>query len=155
AREGVNNAKELLRLVEARVRAGTAPPADELRARAELADRKRQVFQAEEAVHDASTQLVRLLRLQPDITLLPLETQPVPICLVDTEAPLADLIAQGLASRPELVANQALVHAALERLRQEQWRPLIPNLQVGLSAGGFGGGPNTFFGNFGDRTDFD
>jgi outer membrane protein TolC len=26
---------------------------------------------------------------------------------------------------------------------------------VGLSAGGFGGGPNSFFGNFGGRTDFD
>jgi outer membrane protein TolC len=71
------------------------------------------------------------------------------------ESRLPDLIAQGLNSRPELAANQALVQAALERLRQEQWRPLIPHLQVGLSAGGFGGGPNSFFGNFDGRTDLD
>jgi outer membrane protein TolC len=155
AREAVKNAEELVRLLEARVRAGTAPPADELRARAELADRRRQVFQAQEAVQDASAELVRLLRLQPGTSLLPLEAQPVPVCLVDTDSRLPDLLAQGLTSRPELAAHQALVQAVLERLRQEQWRPLIPNLQVGLSAGGFGGGPDSFFGNFGGRTDFD
>jgi outer membrane protein TolC len=154
-REAVKNAKELVRLLEARVRAGTAPPADELRARAELADRRRQVFQGQEATQDASAELVRLLRMKPGTSLLPLEIQPVPVCLVDTESLLPDLIAQGLTGRSELAAHQALVQAALERLRQEQWRPLIPNLQVGLSAGGFGGGPNSFFGNFGDRTDFD
>jgi outer membrane protein TolC len=154
-REAVKNAEELVRLIEARVRAGTAPPADELRARAELADRWRQVFRAQEAVQGASAELVRLLRLQPGTSLLPLEAQPVPVCLVDSGSRLPDLIAQGLTSRPELAAHQALVHAALERLRQEEWRPLIPNLQVGLSAGGFGGGPNSFFGNFGGRTDFD
>ena len=155
AREAVKNAKELVRLLEARVRAGTAPPADGLRARAELADRRRQVFQAQEAAQDASAELVRVLRLQPGTSLLPLETQPVPVCLVDTESRLPDLIAQGLTSRPELAAHQVLVQAALERLRQEEWRPFIPNVQAGLSAGGFGGGPNSFFGNFGGRADFD
>jgi outer membrane protein TolC len=155
AREAVKNAEKLAQLEEARVAAGTDPPADELRARAELADRRRQVFQAQEAAQDASAELVRLLRLQPGVSLLPLEAQPVPVSLVDTESRLPDLIAQGLTSRPELAAHQALVQAALERLRQEQWRPFIPNLQVGLSAGGFGGGPNSFFGNVGGRTDFD
>ena len=155
AREAVKNAKELVRLLEARVRAGTAPPADGLRARAELADRRRQVFQAQEAAQDASAELVRVLRLQPGTSLLALETQPVPVCLVDTESRLPDLIAQGLTSRPELAAHQVLVQAALERLRQEEWRPFIPNVQAGLSAGGFGGGPNSFFGNFGGRADFD
>jgi outer membrane protein TolC len=155
AREAVQNAGELVRLLEARVRAGTAPPADELRARAELADRRRQVFQVQEAAQDASAELVRLLRLQPGTSLLSLEAQPVPVCLVDVESRLPDLIVQGLTARPELAAHEALVQAALERLRQEQWRPFIPSLQVGLSAGGFGGGPNSFFGNFGDRVDFD
>lgn len=155
AREAVQNADELVRLLEARVRAGTAPPADELRARAELADRRRQVFQAQELAQDASAELVRLLRLQPGTSLVPLESQPVPVSLVDAESRLPELIAQSLVSRPELAAHQGLVQAALERLRQEHWRPFIPNLQVGLSAGGFGGGPNSSFGNFGDRTDLD
>ena len=155
AREAVKNAEELVRLLEAGVRAGTAPPADQLRARAELADRRRQVFQAQEATQDASAELVRLLRLQPGTGVHSLELQPVPVSLVDIESRLPDLIAQGLSSRPELTAHQALVQAALEKLRQEQWRPFIPNVQVGLSAGGFGGGPNSSLGNFGDRTDVD
>ena len=155
AREAVTNAKELLRLVEARVRAGTAPPADELRAQAELADRKRRVFMAEEAVRNSSADLVRVLNLQPELSLVPDEQQPVPIDLADTKQPLPSLIAQGLASRPEMVAHRAFVNATMDRLRQEQWRPAIPNLQLGFSAGGFGGGRDDFFGGFSGRTDFD
>src|SRR5262249_3425585 len=78
------------------------PPADELRAVAELADRRRQVFQYEEAVRVASAELVRLLRLDPAVTLLALEGEPAPICMVDPRVPLPALLAQGLSSRPEL-----------------------------------------------------
>jgi outer membrane protein TolC len=155
AAEAVKNAQELARLVESRVRAGTAPPADGLRAQAELAERQRQQFQAEESVRVASAELVRLLRLDPAITLFPQEGEPVPVCLVDADTPLPTLLAQGIASRPELAEHQALVKATLERLRQEQWRPWFPTLQVGLSAGGFGGGEGSSFGNFSGRTDFD
>lgn len=155
AEESVKNAQELLRLVDSRVRAGTAPPADGLRARAERADRQRQRFQAEEAVRVASAELVRLVRLDPAVILFPMEGEPAPVCLVDVNAPLPDLLAQGIASRPELAEHQALIQATLERLKQEHWRPWLPTMQVGLSAGGFGGGEGAFFGRFGDRTDFD
>jgi outer membrane protein TolC len=155
AEEAVKNAKELERLVESRVRAGTAPPADGLRAKAELAERQRQQFQAEESVQVASAELVRLLRLDPAVTLFPQEGEPAPVCLVETATPLPDLLAQGIASRPELDEHQALVAATLDRLRQEQWRPWFPTMQVGLSAGGFGGGEGSSFGNFAGRTDFD
>jgi outer membrane protein TolC len=155
AEEAVKNAQELERLVESRVRAGTALRADGLRAQAELAERRRQQFQAEEAVRVASAELVRLLRLDPAVILFPLEDEPGPVHLVNTDAPLPALLAQGIASRPELAEHQALVKATLERLRQEQWRPWFPTLQVGLSAGGFGGGEDSFFGDFSDRADFD
>ncbi len=155
AEEAVKNAKELERLVESRVRAGTAPPADGLRAKAELAERERQRFQAEEAVRVASAELVRLLRLDPAVTLFPLEGEPTAVCLVDGDTPLPTLLAQGIASRPEMAAHRALVAATVERLRQEHWRPWFPTFQVGVSAGGFGGGEDSSFGNFGGRTDFD
>ncbi len=155
ANEAVKNAEELVRLVDSNVRAGTAPPADGLRAQAELADRQRQLFQAEEAVRVVSAELVRLARLDPAVTLFPLEDQPAPIDLVETGVPLPELIAQGITSRPELAENQALVRATVERLRQEQWRPWIPTLQLGLGAGGFGGGEGSFLGHFSDRVDFD
>jgi outer membrane protein TolC len=155
ALDAVKNASELARLVGGRVRAGAANLADGLRADAELADRQRQERQAQEAVRTASAELVRLLRLDQSVTLLPAETLPVPLDLVDAHTPLPDLLAQGLTNRPELAQSQALVKATLVQLRQEKWRPLIPTLQVGYSAGGYGGGPGTDFSTFASRGDFD
>ncbi|MBI1914106.1 MAG: TolC family protein [Planctomycetes bacterium] len=155
ARGAVGNARELVRLVESRVKAGKALPADGLRAQTELADRVRQEAQAEEAVRVASAELARLLRLDPAVTLFPADFQPVPVCLVDESVPLPDLVAQGVSSRPEVAQNRALVEATLQRLRQEKWRPFLPAVEVGTSAGGFGGGRNAFFGNFDGRNDFD
>jgi outer membrane protein TolC len=155
AREAVKNARELVRLVDSRVRQGVAVPADGLRAQAELGERRRQEAQAEELVRVASAELVRLLRLDPAVTLFPAEDQPVPLHLVDAEAPLPQLLAQGLSSRPELARHRALVEATLVRLHQEKWRPWLPGVSVGTSAGGFGGGKNEFFGDFAGRNDFD
>jgi outer membrane protein TolC len=75
--------------------------------------------------------------------------------MIDPETPLPELITEGLTSRPELTQHRALVSATVERMRQEQWRPWLPTVQVGLSAGGFGGGQGSVMGNFGGRTDFD
>ena len=49
----------------------------------------------------------------------------------------------------------ARVEEAQQRVRQEEWRPWLPNIHVGMSSGVFGGGPDSSFGSFGDRTDFD
>jgi outer membrane protein TolC len=155
AREAVTNAEKLVNLIESRVRAGTAPPADERRAQADLADRRRQLLQAEENVRTASAELTRLLRLDPAVTLFPGEDQPAPLDLVEADVPLTELLSQGLSSRPELAEFQAVVRATLARLRQEHWRPWLPTLQVGFSAGGFGGGEGSHLGSFGDRLDFD
>lgn len=155
AREAADNARELLRLVESRVKAGTAPPADGLRVEAELAERQRQVAKAEERVFSISAELVRLLRLDPTTVLFSQDAQPVAINIFGPDTAMGPLIAQGLANRPELAEHRALVNATLERLRQEHWRPFIPNLQVGFGAGGFGGGRDGFFGDFRNRTDFD
>ena len=67
------------------------------------------------------------------------------------ECPVDDLIVAGLQNRPELAEHQALVEATLVRLRQAKLRPFIPSLALRYSAGGFGGGPNAFFGNFDGR----
>lgn len=155
AREAEKNAEELVRQVRNRVNAKTAPPADGLRVEAELADRRRQVFQAEEAIRVASTDLVRLLRLDPTTLLVSAEEYALPVSFVEEATPLVDLINQGLASRPEIAGHDALSEAMAGRWRQEQWRPLIPSLHLGLSAGGLGGGSGSFVGNFHDRADFD
>jgi len=56
-------------------------------------------------------------------------------------------------NRPELAENQALVQAASTRLRQAQYGPWLPSLVLDAGGGGFGGGRNEFFGNFGGRSD--
>lgn len=155
AKTAEKNAEELVRLVDGRVKAGKAPPADGLRVEAELALRRREVFQAEEIVRVTSARLVQLLRLDPTTVLLPQEEQVVPLNIVDEKAPLARLIAEAQASRPEAEVQQALVEATFNRLQQEKLRPFIPTLHLGLSAGGYGGGPNGSLAGFSDRTDFD
>ena len=39
-----------------------------------------------------------------------------------------DLIALGLTSRPELASQQAQIQATLASIKQERWRPLLPNI---------------------------
>ncbi len=155
AEEAVKNAEELVRLLDNRVKAKTAPPADGLRVQAELAERRRQLLQAEEIVRVVSAELVRLLRLDPTTVLLPADHKALPVSFVNDNVVLADLIAQGIASRPEVTERQAFVNASAERLRQERWRPALPSMHVSFSAGGFGGGDNAFLGDFRDRADFD
>lgn len=155
AEEAVKNADELVRLLDNRVKAKTSAPADLLRVQAELAERRRQLLQAEEIVRVISAELVRLLRLDPTTVLLPADHKALPVSFVNDNAPLADLISQGVASRPEVVERQAVVNASAERMRQERWRPAVPSMHISFSAGGFGGGKDAFLGDFRDRADFD
>ena len=141
-----------------------AAPVDELRARAELSRRTQAVQAARERWRTASAELARVLRLDPTAVVEPLEPPHLRVTLVPTDRSVDELIAIGLTSRPELAAQQALVQATLQRLRQEKLRPLIPSVLlrgastpvVGTLAGGyFGGGLNDRLGNFGARLDCD
>jgi outer membrane protein TolC len=113
---------------------------------------------AEEDVAAAAAELSRLLDLDPSVRL---HTPDAPLPLVQFFGPREDveaLVQTAVANRPELGARSADVAAAQTHLRQEQWRPFVPFLSVGYSAGDFGGGGNqtdTNFGHFSSRTDFD
>ncbi|MFM7128182.1 MAG: TolC family protein [bacterium] len=75
--------------------------------------------------------------------------------LVPADTPTDELIVTGLTNRPELAESQALVQATLVKLKQAKMRPYVPSLAFRYSGGGFGGGPNGFFGNFNGRSDAD
>src|SRR5262249_45045234 len=86
------------------------------------------------------------------------------VVLSDANAVWEDLLAVAQQTRPELAAQQALVDAASTQVRQEQCRPLLPNLVVRgastnpagtLGVGVFGGGVNRNLSNFGGRFDYD
>jgi outer membrane protein TolC len=155
ANEAVKNADRLARLTENFADTGVGLEADAVRARAELANRRRQLLESQARVRVVSAELARLLRLDPKVTLFAVGSEPVPVIVISDGLSLEDLIAQALSTRPELSHDQAVVAETLHRLRQEQWRPWLPNIYLGASGGSFGGGEGSFLGNFGGRSDFD
>jgi outer membrane protein TolC len=133
--------------------AGTAADAD--RAAAAVALLANEVTRAEEAQAIASARLAQQLSADPSWVLLPVEPAVVPIDLVEQGTPTGELVAQGLANRPELAASRSLVYEAVNRLRREEHAPWLPSIVLGVSYGGFGAGLGGQIENGGDRFDFD
>jgi outer membrane protein TolC len=163
ARDALRRAEELVRRAEG-LAASLAPPVEAARARTELARRRQAVQAAIERWRTASAELARLLRLDPAALVEPQESPRLQVTLVAPDRTVDELIPIALTNRPELAAQQALVRAALDRLRQERLRPLIPSILLrgnatnpaGILAGGtFGGGINDSLNHFGWRGDFD
>jgi len=154
AREAVNNAEQLAKITADFARAGEGLEADAERVRAELDSRRRDLLRTRERVAVASAELVRLLRLDPAVILVPTDPQAAPIDVVEDDAPLQELIAMAFAGRPE-VNRDDVVDETWLRARQERIRPWLPNVYAGFSGGGFGGGTGSSVTNFSDRTDFD
>ena len=114
------------------------------RVRVEVMRRQEEMASAVTDFLVASAELSRLLHIDPEIILFPAEDFRFPLPLpADRWAnqSLEQLVSMALANRPELAENQALVAAALARVRTAQWRPLLPTLAVSYNIGGFGGGP--------------
>ena len=154
----LKNAEDLLKQTRSFVAAGKGSQADVARVQTEVTNRKQQVVEAALAVKVASAELVRLLQLDPETGLVALEDRPdkpVPVELVSEQRPLAELISQGLNYRPELFEHQSRTEAARRAFQAERFRPWIPNLFVGASAGGLGGGVNDSFPQMDGRSDVD
>lgn len=161
---GVKQADELNRRAEA-LAEGLSPPLEATRARVELARRKQSAATAKERWRVASAELGRLLRLDPPGCLVePAEPPFLTVTLIDDSSTVDSLVPIALQNRPELLAHQAVVQATLQRLKQEQWRPLLPSLAVrsvstnpsgSIGYGAFAGGPGGRIGSGGQRFDVD
>jgi outer membrane protein TolC len=115
------------------------------RVRVEILRRQEELAGAYQDLIVASAELARLLHLDPEIVLFPAEDFRVPMPLAGdawTYQSVEDLVRVAMSNRPELAENQALVEAALQRVRTAKYRPLMPTLAVGYNWGGFGGGPS-------------
>lgn len=127
------------------------PELELFRAETELSRRQTAELQARERWKTAGAELLRVLRLDAAAQVEPLEPPQLRIDLIDVQRPVEELIRVGLASRPELASQQALVQESLERIRQERWRPWLPSLMVrgastpggALGAGAFLATPNS------------
>jgi outer membrane protein TolC len=160
AQQNLTDAEELRKLSEAFVASGKGSQADISRVLVETSSRRQDEIQARMRVQIASAELARVLQLDLDklgtsTTLVATENQPVPLQLVFSSANLSELVSQAHSSRPELAEQMARIAAAQQNLRAERYRPFVPNIHVGTSAGGFGGGVNDNLHQLDGRSDVD
>ena len=105
--------------------------------------------------------LTRVLRLNPLAVVVPLEHDHLQITLIDPARPLPDLHVIALTNRPELASYQALVQAAMARIRRERGRMLLPTVLINgfqtpdemIQAGVFGIGTNNKLNQWDGRDD--
>jgi outer membrane protein TolC len=119
---------------------GTARPTDLHRGRALLATFEDDASTAKEQWGLASAGLTRVLRLDPVAMVVPVESPNLRVTLISPHIAVDALILIGLTGRPELASQQALVQAALVRIRQERMRPLVPSVILEGSPGSAGPG---------------
>jgi outer membrane protein TolC len=147
ATDVVEKAQALGKAIDAE-RLAVSKPTDLHRARALLADFEDAVESAREQWALASSQLTQVLRLDPAATVVPLEPPNLRVTLISPDESVDALIPVGLTNRPELASQQALVQAALVRIRQERMRPLVPSLILEGGPGAVGPGGYLMAGAF-------
>jgi len=115
ARQSVERVQVVLKMAKARLEAGVAPRFDVLRAESELAAAQEQLLTAQNAVALAKAALNQLLG-RP--TNAPIEVAPLPEPITPSSETLQTetFLTQALAHRPELLAVEAQVQAAQERV---------------------------------------
>jgi outer membrane protein TolC len=149
---------EVVRLTAEFANAQQGRPADANRAKAFNTLIERARFVAQEEVDVASTQLCRLLSIDPSNHLRAAGSDLETFRLISEDTEIEVLIAQAMRARPELVTRYANIREAQVRVRQEQVRPFLPSISVGVSSGAFGGESNLVSGGFtslAGRTDID
>ena len=122
---------------------------DALRARGQAERNQLAVQQAREQQRIAAARLAQLLRLDPSVDLVPVDNELLPLTLTTTNTALDSLVAQALATRPELKQGEALTSAAKQSYAATTVGPLIPSLGAQAFLGGLGGGRNNNAGDFG------
>lgn len=153
--EAVRHSARLAKITADFARVGEGYEADSQRAAAALARRQRELLKSREEARVASATLAAILRLDPTTNLFATDQQAVPIAMVSESEPLESLIGQGIAARPEVSRQEAMLAESSTRTGQEHWRPWLPHLYAGFTGGGFGGNSNSDIKSFSDRTDFD
>ncbi len=154
---------QVVQLTAAFAKAGRGREADASRARGEALLLHTEEQRAEERVAVASANLAEVLNLDTSVRLQTPAQVTGLLQLVDLHGDLEALVQQAQAARPEIAANTAEVARRQAMFRQEKFRPFLPTISIGYSAGSFGGGTNRVdlvpqnsnFGRFGSRADFD
>jgi outer membrane protein TolC len=131
------------------------------RAKNLLADLEQRSVSSRQSWRVSSARLTQVLRLNPLAVVVPLEHDHLQVTLIDPARPLPDLHVVALTNRPELASYQALVDAAVARIRRERGRMLLPTVLVNgfqtpdemIQAGIFGIGTNNKLNQWTGRDD--
>ncbi len=150
-----NHADELARVTADFARTGEGNEADADRAATEVSIRQNEVVRADEEIQVASARLIELFNDSPYLILRPLEPTIAAVDLVPLDKPLDSLVPTGLMNRPELAKARHLVAEAVHRYRLEKSSPWLPNVIMGSSYAGFGGGQGSQINNTAGRFDLD
>jgi outer membrane protein TolC len=162
AQDTVQKGQDLTRTIRG-LSSDLASPIEIDRALTELTDLELIATSARQEWRTSSAGLTRVLRLDPSAVVDPLEPAFLQVTLFSPKEPVDALVPIGLTNRPELASQQALVQAALLRIKQEKIRPLIPSVVLSsnptpVGPGGYltggayysevHGGPGTWSGRF-------
>jgi outer membrane protein TolC len=139
ARRSVAEARELLRITQARARAGTAVQADERTAQAEVARREQDLILALRAFEESSIGLAVTLDLDPAVTLAPSEERVELRTLVRDDVGIDELLAIAVEQRDDLAAVRALYDASSASSRAARWSAFGPTAALGARYGGIRG----------------
>jgi outer membrane protein TolC len=154
AHDAVRIAADYAAQVERAVSVGIAFKGDAHRAAARTAQARMGLRQVEEQHLAASARLVQMLRLEPTAVLDPQDADLAPLTLVKRETALDALVAQALASRPELRQSEAVGASARRHAQGATYGPLVPTLGARADFYGLGGGQSGDWGNFDDGQDY-
>ena len=154
AREAVGISQDYAKQLRRALEAGLAFKGDVLRAEVQADRNQLALRQAQEQQRVAAARLAQTLHLDSTVELVASERDLLPFTLGKTNAALDSLVAQALATRPELKQSRALTAAAQKAKDGATLGPLVPALGAQVSLGGLGGGVNGSTGNFSDSQDY-
>jgi outer membrane protein TolC len=128
--QAIKEAEELLRIERLRLKAGTALPADELRAKADVALKQQNLLTALNGFYDASVALIVTLDLDPTVMLVPRAGTVRQAKLVREDLPIDDMLVTAARYRPDLEAVRTLLVAAEADKGATMWGGLGPQAQA-------------------------
>ncbi|MHC5109909.1 MAG: TolC family protein [Planctomycetota bacterium] len=142
ARQGVEEAEELLRIEQVRFQTSTGIRADVLRADARLAERRQDLVSAINRFYQSSVTLALTLRLDSTATLVPSLDELPPVDLVRDDFSIEELMEIAVAFRPDLKHVREMMAAAVADRSATWWSGFGPGLDVSYYYGGLGGHAN-------------
>jgi outer membrane protein TolC len=110
--------------------------------RSQVRNSERAIVELREQAARVSAKLAYWLGVDPSLTLVPVDARLVPLELVDTTPPVADLTAQALAQGPGVREMEGILNLVQQTQKQANGPGrFIPVFDLQMLEGGFGSGP--------------